>query len=247
MQKVLVVEDSLEISSVVTSALSALRVQTFVAASVSDALLQMQTQAFDLIILDLVLPDGDGLDVLSRVRESAEQQKTAVFVLSSKADISSKISAFSIGADDYMTKPFNLLELRARVESKLRRQTVEHGSEESVFAGPFVLEVNKFSVLIKDINKTIHLSPIEFRLLCLFAKRPGNIFSREQILDQIWGSDVHVTDRTIDTHVYTLRKKLGEYGEYIKSVQGEGYRFVDAIAISPQRSAEKRLLGSISN
>ncbi len=247
MQKILVVEDSLEISSVVTNALAALRVQIIVATSVSDALRQMQNQAFDLIILDLVLPDGDGLDVLSRVRESAEQHKTAVFVLSSKSDISSKISAFSIGADDYMTKPFNLLELRARVESKLKRQTIESGTEENVFVGPFVLEVNKFSVLIKSINKTIHLSPIEFRLLCLFAKRPGNIFSREQILDQIWGSDVHVTDRTIDTHVYTLRKKLGEYGEYIKSVQGEGYRFVESPMLSQQKPAQNADSRSLSN
>lgn len=227
MHKVLVVEDSPDIYSVIAAALAPLQLHLVSASSVLEAVNQISSHIFDFVILDLGLPDGDGLSVLNCIRQNNQQQNTPVFILSSKADISSKVSAFSIGADDYITKPFDILELRARVESKLRRFSLDEGTDDYIYAGPLTLEMNKLTVLIKDSHVTIHLSPIEFRLLALFARRPGNIFSRCQILDQIWGSDVHVTDRTIDTHVYTLRKKLGEYGELIKSVQGEGYRFVE--------------------
>ena len=228
MQNILVVEDSADIYSIITAALSPLKVKLTPAISVAEALERLNSGSYDLIILDLGLPDGDGLSVLSQVRQKARQAKTAVFIVSSKSDLSSKVSAFSFGADDYITKPFNTLEFRARIESKLKRMTLESDEQDIIHAGPLALETNKLSVSVDRNNQPIHLSPVEFRILALIAKRPGNIFSREQMLNSIWGSDIHISDRTIDTHVCSLRKKLGPFGKLINSVQGEGYRFLES-------------------
>lgn len=227
MFKVLFVDDSPELHSVVNAALSSIGAQLYFATTVHEALGMIETINFALILLDLGLPDGDGLEILNLIKSNSQKVDTAVFIISSNSEISSKLSAFSIGADDYITKPFNVLELRARVHSKLRKSMSLQESTNRIQAGPLLLDTNKLSVFVNKTGETIHLSPFEFRILALLAKRPESIFSRNQILDQIWGANTYVTDRTIDTHIYTLRKKLGEYAALINSVPREGYRFIE--------------------
>jgi two-component system phosphate regulon response regulator PhoB len=228
MQKnILVVEDSEEMQFLIKSALAPLRQNIYGSSTVNEAVKLINQHEFAIVILDLHLPDGDGLNVLNYLRQKQCSQKNMTLILSGNADVTSKISAFSIGADDYITKPFNILEFCARVESKLRK-LLEYDEESMVIqVGPLILEKNKNKVVFADSKESIYLSPIEFRMLMLLARHPGNIYSREQILNHVWGDNINVTDRTVDTHIYTLRKKLGQYGALIKSVQKEGYRFSD--------------------
>jgi DNA-binding response OmpR family regulator len=228
MVKILVVDDSVEVLSVVSAALVGLKIQVVPAASATEANHLIQESKFDLILLDLGLPDGDGLVILNQIRSNQKIAKTPVIIISANIELSSKLSAFSIGADDYVTKPFNVLELRARVEAKLRRFAEAKEAQETFQAGPLTLDSNKQQVFVIESQQLVHLSPTEFRLLALMARRPGVIFSREKFLDQIWGQEISVTDRTVDTHIYSLRKKLGSLGNLIRSVQGEGYRFISS-------------------
>lgn len=225
MYKILAVDDSTEIHELLKIVLTPLNGELVLATSVAEADQRIKETSFDLFILDLHLLDGDGLDLLSHIRQSQSYKTTPVIILSQREDIVYKLSAFSLGADDYMTKPFNQLELKARVETALRRIALVREAENVINAGPFILEPNKQVLQTKEDHKTIHLTPTEFKILSMLARKPEVIFSRDQILDHVWGNEISVTDRTIDSHIYTLRKKLGPWSHYVKSVQGEGYRF----------------------
>lgn len=223
--KTLVVDDSPEICDMVTEVLKALPVQVVCAASVKEANEKLHSEDFSQFIIDLHLPDGDGYSLVNEIRSRESSRMAPITILSASTDIPSKVSAFSLGADDYVVKPFNLLELRARVEAKLKRVASEKEAKENLQIGGLRLDAAKQQVFVTATNQLIRLSPTEFRILAIMAKRQEVIFSRQQILDQVWGDDVYVNDRTVDTHIYTLRKKLGSYGALIRSVPGEGYCF----------------------
>lgn len=221
--KLLVVDDCTEICATISEALRPLSIETVCAYSVKEALSKISAEHYSQFILDLRLPDGDGYTLLNEIRSIDAYRQTPVTILSSSTDIPSKLSAFSLGADDYVMKPFNLLELRARVESKLKRAVAEKDSTDNFKVGNLRLEPSKQQIQIIGSKELIRLSPTEFRIFAILARRCDVIFTRQQILDQVWGNDVYVNDRTVDTHIYTLRKKLGVYGNMVRSVPGEGY------------------------
>ena len=188
----------------------------------------LQKKEFDLVLLDVMLPDGDGYQLCSILQAQEKFSTTPIIFLTAKNSVPDKVMAFSVGADDFITKPFDSLELRARVESKLRKR------ERSLQAADVVicngLEINKrtqkVSVNTSGSVEELDLTPMEFRILLLLASKPNAVMSRDEILDTVWGENVHVYSRSVDTHISKLRKKLGAKGESIVSVHGSGYRLI---------------------
>ena len=176
--------------------------------------------------MDVGLPDGSGFDICTFIRNHPEHASTPILFLSGHQNIESKLNAFLIGADDYIVKPFNLLELRARVQSRISKRSKAVGDQPtSVVISPFRFELEKHKLINLENGKQIELTTKELGILYFLARRKEVIFSREQILASVWGRDTNVTDRTVDTHVYSLRKKLGPLGDRIRTCPGAGYSF----------------------
>ncbi len=177
-------------------------------------------EPFDLILLDVMLPGKSGYDVCREVR--GKKPDLPIIMLTAKSHDAEKVLGFEIGADDYVTKPFSPLELRARIKALLRRS---QGSQPTSFAFSSVV-VNLERMEVLDGERPIELTSLEFRLLTALIQNSGLVLSRDRILDLVWGADVVVTDRVIDTHIANLRKKLEPNGsKHISSIRGMGYRF----------------------
>ncbi len=175
----------------------------------------------DLIILDLMLPDLDGIEVCKYLKSNQEFSSIPIIMLTARVSETDKVLGLELGADDYVTKPFSPRELVARVKAVLRRKTQDSG--EKIKIGDILLiDLNKFQVFVE--NKKIDLTPTEFRILKILATKKGWVFTREQILDHLWGHDKAVLDRTIDVHIKNLREKLGKAKKFIKNVRGIGYK-----------------------
>ena len=180
----------------------------------------------DLIILDLMLPDGDGLSECRELKQKKITANIPIIMLTAKSDETDKIVGLELGADDYVTKPFSPKELVARVKAVLRRseKTREDNKNTIKLGKHIVIDKDKYEILVD--NEKIETTTTEFKVLYLLASRPGIVYSRDQILDYLWGDEKAVIDRTIDVHVKHLREKLGKYGEHIKNVRGVGYKCV---------------------
>lgn len=176
----------------------------------------------DLLILDLMLPDEDGLEICKTIKKKEDMSHIPIIILSAKGEESDKVVGLELGADDYVTKPFSPRELVARVKAVLRRQGEKTESKLLFLGDEVVIDLKRYEVVIGD--EKISLTPTEFKLLSLMASKKGMVFSREQILDYLWGSEKAVIDRTVDMHVKNLRKKLGDSARYIKNVRGIGYK-----------------------
>lgn len=224
-QSLLLIDDSEDVVIAVKTALEPLGLIIETASSVKAGLEKASSELFSLVVIDIGLPDGDGFDLFQKIRGLSHYKKAPVIFLTANEDVSSKISAFSLGADDYIVKPFHLLELRARVERRLKKQQEESVNSDHVIAGSLILEVSSQRLKISGKKGYISLTPREFKILLLLVKNPDRIFTRESILNKIWGKDVFVTDRTVDAHICYLRKKLKKFASYVQSVPGEGYRF----------------------
>jgi len=186
------------------------------------ALQRAAKETFDLILLDVMLPGKDGFEVCRELRRGGS--KTPIILLTAKAQEAEKVMGLELGADDYVTKPFSPRELRARVKAALRR-TGEDESPIYQFGGS---EVDFARCELRRAGKPVELTALEFKLLAAFVRNRGRVLSREQLLDLVWGHGTFVTDRVVDNHVVTLRKKVEpEPSEprYIVSVRGLGYRF----------------------
>jgi DNA-binding response OmpR family regulator len=175
----------------------------------------------DLLVLDLMLPDSDGMDICRYMKKKEQFSSIPIIMLTAKTDETDKILGLEMGADDYVTKPFSPKELVARVKAVLRRK--ERIEEEKIEIGK-ILEIlpKKFEIRVE--GKKIDLTTTEFRILKILATRAGWVFSREQLLDELWGHDKVVIDRTIDVHIKHLREKLGSAANLIKNVRGLGYK-----------------------
>ncbi len=226
MKNVLVVEDCAEIQILVKGSLGGLY-NIFFANTVIDAKKILSQNTPDLVIIDIVLPDGDGFELCSHIKSDFKTQAIPIFFLTSKTETKDKVLGFSLGADDYIVKPFDPLELRARIESKLKKSGELYRQSELMWKGRLKIEIPFQKVFLVSENEQteLNLTPFEFKLLYYFIAHEGSILSREQLLHAVWGNDVSVVDRTVDTHVCTLRKKLLSEAGYIKSVFGEGYKF----------------------
>ncbi len=178
----------------------------------------------DLVILDLMLPDADGFEVCKYLKKDEKFANIPIIMLTARDEESDKVLGLELGADDYVTKPFSVRELIARVKAVLRRQSVEPELETNIIKVDdiFVMDLNRYEVFVN--GKKVDLTPTEFKIMQLLASRKGWVFSRNQILDYLWKEEKYVLDRTVDVHIRNLREKLGEAASFIKSVRGIGYK-----------------------
>lgn len=226
MAKILCVEDSVEFFLYLSSIL---KDHILVhATSIHNAfkLLQTGRDSFDLILLDISLPDGNGVESLPDLKESVRSGKVPVIVLSSDNDVLTKVAAFGIGADDYVSKPPEPNELRARIQARLRDgQASEKKSQ--IRCGDLTIDSDRMRVEWNSADKgvvPIDLTPSEFKILKLVVARPGMVFTRDQLIDHVWGIGNHITPRTVDAHVSHLRKKIAGSQVKIETVLSVGYR-----------------------
>ena len=180
----------------------------------------------NLILLDIMLPDEDGIDILNNLRTRRDTKAIPVIMVTAKTGEVDKVRGLDSGADDYMTKPFGVMELLSRVRAVLRRYNVEK-SDTTLSIGSIVLDGAKRNVRVKDIN--CELTYKEYELLKLLMTNAGIVVSREMILDKVWGTDFEGESRTLDMHIKTLRQKLGTAGGQIKTVIGVGYRLENVV------------------
>ena len=174
-----------------------------------------------LILLDLMLPDTDGLEVCRQIRKSDELAQVPIIMLTARGDESDKVVGLELGADDYMTKPFSVKELVARIHAVLRRPGGGEAAKR-ISVGALVIDLDKFEVAAEGLK--VDLTATEFRILQLLASRKGRVFTRDQILDFLWGNEKAVVDRTVDVHIRNLREKLGAAASLIKNIRGVGYK-----------------------
>lgn len=223
-KKILVVEDSKEVHRQIEISLGTLATLEF-QLNLSDAQASLDNEKPDLIILDIELPDGSGIDLCSKIQ--MDNPEIPIFLLTGKEALSEKIMGFSAGADDYITKPFESLELKARVEAKLRKMDLLEVKSDFMEWEEISINIKSQEVILKQEQppRDVELTSLEFKLLLFFADNANDVLSRDVILNEIWGKDVHVYSRSVDTHVSKLRKKLEPFSELIQSVHGSGYKF----------------------
>jgi len=228
MAHILLIEDTQKLAEGIVEELRAAAFEVTHCPDGKSALKQVAAQKFDLIILDWMLPDIDGLDVLRQIRQ---QHATPILMLTARADDTDRVVGLEVGADDYLTKPFNMRELIARIRAMLRRvelithlvqQDREAQAAQVITQGS--IRLDEASVRVEVDGVAIDLSPTEFALLRLLLRYPGRAFSRSYLMDTVWDSQYEKTDRAVDYMVMRLRKKLGAAGEQIETVWGMGYR-----------------------
>ena len=223
-EKILIVEDENDVMELIHYNLTREGFHCDTAANGKDALQQARTCLPNLVLLDLMLPELDGLSVCKRLKADAKTASIPIIMVTAKSDETDIVTGLELGAEDYITKPFSPKILIARIKAVLRRKTaaVPDASDVLDIHG-ILIDPGRHKVTVNDI--VVELTSTEFSLLHFLAARPGWVFTRYQIVDAIHGSDYPVTDRSIDVQVVALRKKLGTAGTCIQTVRGIGYRF----------------------
>jgi DNA-binding response OmpR family regulator len=222
-KRILIIEDDQEISKLLTVILTKSGMDSVVAYSGTEGILQLQNNHYDLILLDLMLPGMSGEELIKQVRE---ESAIPIIVVSAKIDIEDKVHVLKMGADDYITKPFNQKEVIARVEVQLRKSSAHPArSTEKVWRG---LKINPEKLSVSLENKVLHLTNAEFDILSLFVSHPERAFSKREIYERIWKGTYLGDDNTISVHVSNLRKKIASItsDEYIKTIWGVGFMLV---------------------
>jgi two-component system, OmpR family, alkaline phosphatase synthesis response regulator PhoP len=223
-ERILVVDDEEDILELVRFHLAREGYQLTLAATGEEALKKAKHETFDLVVLDLMLPGLDGLEVAKALKADARTKSVPIVMLTAKGEDADVVSGLEIGADDYITKPFSPRVLTARVKAVLRRRSKATPDDTKVIT-IYEFEIHPGRRTVLAGGKALELTYTEFQLLSVLARRPGWVFTRSQIVDAVRGSDYPVTDRSVDVQVVGLRKKLGAYGDYIETVRGVGYRF----------------------
>ncbi len=182
----------------------------------------LSTEIPDLIILDLMLPDADGMDICKSLRKSEKFANVPVIILTAKGDEMDKVLGLELGADDYITKPFSPRELTARVKAVLRRDDGTQKTKTLKVADVIELDLQKYETYVS--GKKVELTSTEFKILRLLSERKGWVYSRDQILDYLGLQEKGVLDRTVDVHIKNLREKLGDASKYVKNIRGIGYK-----------------------
>ncbi len=217
--KILVVDDEPDILEFISYNLKKEGYRVSTAKDGMKAIQVAQTDPPDLIILDIMMPGLDGVEVCRKLRDLPLFKNTLIIFLTARSEDYSEIAGFDVGADDYIAKPIRPRVLIARINALLKRKHREEVHEQVLTLGDLSIDMEKRTVGLK--GKTIHLPKKEFELLCLLASKPGRIFTRDEIYLNIWGSTLQVGDRTLDVHIRKLREKIGE--KYIKTSKGTGY------------------------
>jgi DNA-binding response OmpR family regulator len=224
--KVLVIEDDRSLAEVLSYNLKGAGYEVLVATDGQDGLLKAETKSPDLVVLDLMLPVVDGLDVCRRLRAQPATREIPIIMLTAKAEESDEIVGFSLGADDYVTKPFSVKVLLERIKALRRRRTSEGVSDEVTSKLGVTVDRRRHQAAIE--GSSLALTRSEFRLLDTLIRQPGRVFHRAELIDAALGEDTMVMERTIDVHIRALRRKLGERADVIETVRGVGYRFRDS-------------------
>ena len=217
---ILVVEDDSGIQDMLKYSLSAEAYTLYQAYTVKEGWKFVENKAIDLVLLDWMLPDNSGIDLLHRIRKY--HSMLPVIMVTAKTEEDDRILGLDVGADDYVTKPFSVRELHARIQAILRRSMPD---EQSLQIGDLFLDPVSHRVKVKE--APLELSPTEFRLLHYFMSHTDRVFTRAQLLDQVWGEHVYVEERTVDVHIRRLRKQLALFNldSLLQTVHGSGYRF----------------------
>jgi two-component system, OmpR family, alkaline phosphatase synthesis response regulator PhoP len=222
-EKILVVDDEEDIMELVRYNLSREGYKVLCAASGEEGLERARNENPDIIILDLMLPGIDGLDVARRLKADNATRTMPIVMLTAKGEESDIVTGLELGADDYITKPFSTKVLIARVKAVLRRKLQDAAEEkEAVKIHEVTVHPGRHEVMVND--KVVQLTFTEYGILNFLIRRPGWVFTRNQIVDAVRGDDYYVTDRSVDVQIVGLRKKLGKAGRHIETVRGVGYR-----------------------
>ena len=177
----------------------------------------------DLVLLDIMLPEEDGIQILQKLRQRQDTKKLPVIMLTAKGSEYDKVMGLESGADDYVSKPFGMMELLARVKALLRRtEDLRPAQENRYVIGDLTVNQKRHEVLVK--GEAVTLTKKEFDMLCYLLENKGMVLTRDQLLNQIWGYDFDGENRTVDVHIRTLRQKLGDCGTYIETIRGIGYK-----------------------
>ncbi|MDP8262067.1 MAG: response regulator [Candidatus Ancaeobacter aquaticus] len=219
---ILIIEDEKDICEMIDYNLTKEGYRVFSAGNSAKAFRLLEKERIDLIILDIMLPDKDGFEICKLLKVDKKTSRVPIIMLSAKSQETDKVLGLELGADDYVTKPFSVRELSARIKAVLRRHAVSD-SKGASNENAICLDPEKQKVTVH--RKEIKLTRTEFKLLEYFMQKPGMVLSREKILDRVFGYDSPVYDRTVDVHIKSLRKKLGNAKSYIETVRGSGYRF----------------------
>ncbi len=223
-EHILVVDDEDDILELVRYNLAKAGYKVTAVASGEDAIKAARSKLPDLVLLDLMLPGVDGLEVCNTIRRDQRTANIPIVMLTARGDEADIVTGLELGADDYITKPFSPRVMLARVKAVLRRRTRQPAEEKAVLKlKDLVIHPGRHEVMVR--TKRVDLTSTEFRILHLLARRPGWVFTRQQIIDAARGEEYPVTDRSVDVHIAGLRKKLGPLGSQIETVHGVGYRF----------------------
>ncbi len=225
--KILIIEDDRSLVGVLEYNLSNAGYEVSCAMDGQDGLNQVRSQLPQLIILDLMIPVIDGIEVCRRLRSIPETANIPILMLTAKGEESDQLIGFSVGADDYVVKPFSVKILLERIKSLLRRRN-QIGSNSSDLVTRSGITIDRIKHRVSMEGQTVDLTPSEFRLLDTLIRQPGRAFDRSELIDSALGVDTLVLERTIDVHIRSLRKKLGEENKLIQTVRGIGYRFRDS-------------------
>jgi two-component system alkaline phosphatase synthesis response regulator PhoP len=224
-EHILVVDDEPDLLELIRYSLGQHGYEVTCALSGEEALTQLDARPPDLVVLDLMLPGADGLEICRAMKRNTRTALIPIIILSARGEEADVVAGLELGADDYLTKPFSPRVLQARIKAVLRRQQSDTAEEDStvISRGDLVIHPGRHEVTLR--GQSVPLTSTEFRILCLLVRRPGWVFSRQQIIEAAPGHDASVTERSVDVHIVSLRRKLGASGQAIETIRGIGYRF----------------------
>lgn len=220
MKKILIVEDNKEIADLISEALISQGFKTYIVKSLSEAYSFLtRIPEIDLIVLDLILPDGDGIELLKYLKSSFRFKQIPVVIVSARGAELDRVLGLELGADEYVVKPFSVRELVLRIK-KLFKKDFYFSSQQKI--GPLILDKEKKTIFLED--KPLNLTPTEYKILEIFIENPEKVFTREELLTRIWSEERDYYSRVLDAYIHRLREKLGIYGNMIETVRGFGYK-----------------------
>jgi len=220
-KKVLIVDDEEQMRELLRAYLEKTELYVEEASDGLEALKKIKSEHFDLVILDVMMPEMDGLSACIEIRKFSQ---VPIIMLTARSEELDRVHGLEIGADDYLVKPFSPRELIARVKALLRRSQINNKVEEEfIKVGKLIINPKRRNVKLE--HDEIPLTPKEYDLLLFLVNHPNQVWTREQLLEQVWGYDFYGSLRTVDTHIKTLRMKLGDFGTYIFTIWGIGYKF----------------------
>jgi two-component system phosphate regulon response regulator PhoB len=224
-QQILIVEDERDIVQVLEFSLKQAGYEPAVAYDGEQARLRVEQRVPDLVLLDIMLPDVQGMEICKLLKTTPRTAHVPVLMLTARGEEIDRVLGFELGADDFVTKPFSVRELVLRIKAVLRRHAPDEGDAPRVEVGPIKVDADAHRAYVE--GKEIDLTALEFKLLLSLMARAGRLQSRQQLLDQVWGVSPETQTRTVDTHVKRLREKLGPARDLLETVRGSGYRLID--------------------